>query len=93
MNLTMTQLENCFSTAKNLNYRYVAIQIDILGYDRPETLISPIQNFNRTLQYFKEAYDDNLILKESEGNIRIVNFVMADTYETIEDELFNPYIN
>lgn len=91
MNLTMSQLESCFNAAKSLNYRYVAVKIDIQGYAKPEIIINSIENYDVKLEYYKQAYDNNLILKNN-NSIRIVGFAMGDTFENLEDELI-PYYN
>lgn len=86
MNLTITNLENCFNDAKSLNYTYVAVVVDMQGFEKPEVIINRKENFDEKLAYYKRAYDENLILKSFNG-IRIIGFAYADTFENIEDEV------
>lgn len=86
MNLTMKNLESCFEDAKRLGYEYVAVKIDMRGFKKPEIIINKKENFDDKLDYYKNTYDDNLVLKSFNG-IRITGFIYADTFEDIEDDL------
>ena len=88
MNLTMDNLRNCFNSAKELKYNYVAVKIDMQGFEKPEVIINEKANFDKKLEYYEKAYDDNLVLKSFNG-IRIVGFTFADVYEDIEADLIN----
>lgn len=88
MNLTMQNLKYCFAEAKKLNYNYVAVKIDMQGFEKPEVIINEKANFDKKLEYYEKAYDDNLVLKSFNG-IRIVGFTFADVYEDIESDLTN----
>lgn len=86
MKLTIKNLENCFKSAKRIGYRYVAVKIDMQGFEKPEIIINSRENFDDKLDYYKNAYDENLILKSFNG-IRIIGFTCADTFEDIEEDL------
>lgn len=88
MNLTIKNLEECFTAAKDLGYEYVAVKVDMQGFEKPEIIINKKQNFDAKLDYYKKAYDENLVLKTFNG-IRIVGFTYADTFEDIEDDLID----
>lgn len=86
MNLTIKNLENCFETAIKMGYLYVAVKIDMQGYNVPEIVINSRENFDAKLDYFRKAYDENLVFKNY-PSIRIIGFTMADTFEDIEEDL------
>ena len=86
MNLRIQNLENCLQSAKELGYNYVAVKVDMKGFEKPEIIINSKENFEEKLEYYKKAYDENLILRSFNG-IRIVGFTYGDTFESIEEDL------
>ena len=86
LNLKIQNLENCFNTAKRLGYNYVAVKVDMQGFEKPEIIINSSENFEEKLDYYKKAYDENLILRSFNG-IRIIGFTYGDTFESIEEDL------
>lgn len=90
LNLTARNLINCFETAKRLNYKYVAVKIDMQGFAKPEIIINRKENFDDKLEYYLKAYDENLVLKANNG-IRIIGFMYSDTFEDIEEDLSYEY--
>ena len=86
MNLTIKNLENCFETAIKMGYLYVAVKIDMQGYNVPEIVINSRENFDAKLDYYRKAYDENLVFKNY-PSIRIIGFTMADTFEDREEDL------
>lgn len=87
MKLYMKDLENCFETAIRLSYTYVAVKIDIVGFEKPEIVINSKENFEDKLNYYKKAYDEYLMLVNN-PNIRIIGFAAADTFEDLEELLY-----
>ena len=86
MNLRRENLVNCFTQAEKLNYTYVAVAIDIQGNTQAEIIINHKDNFEAKLNYYLNAYDENLILN-ADNRIRIVGFTMTDTFEQVEEDL------
>lgn len=86
MNLNIESLRNCFETAKKYEYKYIAVKIAMQGFKKPEIIINQFENFDKKLDYYEKAYDNNLILKSFNG-IRIIGFVYGNTFEEIEDKL------
>jgi len=84
--LTMANLERCFESAKEEGYSYVAVKIKMEGFHQPEVIINPNANFDAKLEYYKKAYNDDLILKSFNG-IKIIGFTCGDDYEEIESDL------
>jgi len=59
----MEDLEMVFNYAKEHDYQYVSVMIDIAGYARPETIINPSVNFDQKLAYYKENYREDCFHK------------------------------
>jgi hypothetical protein len=81
--LTMKDLEKCFEEAVVLGEKYVAIKVHMDGFPSDEIIVNDSANFEKKLEYYKSAYDENLNHKFSKG-VSIVGFVSADYYEDIE---------
>jgi len=86
MNLTSENLINCFEMAKAKSMNYVAVLIEMEGFDRPEVIINPLLNFDKKFKYYLDAYDENLNHKHAPG-IKIVGFTYSNNFEDIEFEL------
>ena len=56
------------------------------GFEKPEIIINSKENFEEKLEYYRKAYDENLILRSFNG-IRIIGFTYGDTFENIEEDL------
>jgi len=84
--LTMKNLELCFESAKEQGYLYVGIKIKMEGFEEAEVIINPIANFDKKLEYYKNAYNNDLTLKSFNG-IKIIGFSYGDTYDEIEMDL------
>lgn len=71
--LTMSSLEECFKSGKQLGANFIAVKIQVQGCPKPELIVNPKENFEQKLQYYQNAYTDELVLKTYAG-IRIVGF-------------------
>lgn len=85
MNLRMPDLEAHVKEAVEKNAKYFAIVVSIHG--NKETLINETANAKPKVDYYKVAYSDDLIHKNSEG-IRIVGYTYGNTFHEIEVNLF-----
>lgn len=83
---TIENLEKCFETASKIGANYVGLSIHMEGFPANEVIINPTDNFDKKLEYIKNAYDDVLYHKYSKG-IFIEGFTYGDTYEEIEKDL------
>jgi hypothetical protein len=86
MNLTIENLEKCFQEAINQERKYVAVKIEMQGFEKPEIIINRRENFQTKLAYYKKAYNENLTLKTFNG-IKIVGFTYGDYFDDIESDL------
>jgi len=86
MELSILNLEECFKIAKDEGWKYIGIRIQMEGFQEPEVIINPIENFDAKLAYYKKVYNDDLTLKTFNG-IKIIGFTYGDDYEGIEIDL------
>ena len=84
--LTMKNLENVFETAKKSKNKYIGVKIEMEGFERPEVIINPSENFETKLAYYKKTYDKDLVLKSFKG-IKIVGVINGNDYAWIESSL------
>ena len=84
--LTMANLKACFESAKEQGHSYIGVKIKMEGFEDSEVIINPNANFNKKLEYYKNAYNDDLTLKTFNG-IKIIGFTFGDTYDEIEMDL------
>lgn len=83
--LKLNNLEKCFESAKESNAKYIGVAISVNG-DNPEIIINGRENFENKLNYYKNAYNEELALKNV-PTIKIVGFTYANTFEDIEVDL------
>jgi hypothetical protein len=86
MNLTTTNLENCFNQAAALGVPFVAVKIQMDGFPQPEVIINKAENIESKLEYYKKTYDENLNHKFAPG-IKIIGFTHGDDYGDIQEDL------
>lgn len=87
MKLNINNLENCFNTAFDEGYKYVGIKVAMDGFRKEEVIINSYENFGDKLNYYKNAYNEDLTLKNAPTKIKIVGFTYGDSYSQIEKGL------
>jgi molybdopterin converting factor small subunit len=87
MELTMRGLEEALKTAIGNEIKYFAVLIEIDGFPENELIINRTANFEDKLQYYKQAYKQNLNHK-LQDHIRISGYMMGNTLNGLSD-LFN----
>lgn len=86
MDLKMNNLEICFWSAKRVNAKFVGVKVWTEGMDECELIINPYENIDKKLEYYKTAYNEDLVLKVFNG-VKIVGFTYGDSLEEIEKDL------
>lgn len=86
MKLKIHNLEECFNKAIENNYKYIAVKIKTRNSIGEEIIINPKWNFEAKLDYYKNAYDENLVLRSFDG-IQIVGFTYSNSLKDIEKDL------
>lgn len=86
--MNIKDLELIFKKAKEVNAKYIGVQIYTRGNLRPEIIINHKESFDNKLEYYKKAYTDNLVLKSYDG-ISIKGIAFGNSFKEIEDALIN----
>ncbi|MEG2289563.1 MAG: hypothetical protein RSC24_06310 [Clostridium sp.] len=86
--LKINNLEKCFKEAKKDGVEFVGVLISMDGFEKPEIIINGCENFDKKLEYYKGAYNEDLTLKAAPDKVKIIGFTMGDTFEEIENLLF-----
>lgn len=81
--LTMDHLSNCFDRALEEESKYIGILVQVPDLKRPELIINPAINFEKKLAYYKEAYDEDLVMKRN-PDVKIIGFTHADSFDEIQ---------
>ncbi|WP_312288179.1 hypothetical protein [Terrisporobacter sp.] len=88
MGTQKSKLINCFIKALEEKKKFVAVEIETKDSKEKEIIINPYKNINAKLNYYQNAYDDNLVLKSFNG-IKINNFTSANSLGAIERKLIS----
>ena len=83
------ELIACFEEAKKVNATYIGVTVETRGSKGPEVIINRRENFDSKLEYYKNAYNDDMVLKTYDG-IRITRILYADTFQQLENSLLYP---
>lgn len=86
--LTIQDLETVFAQAIQYKANYIGVRIQMQGYDEPEVIINPRENFETKLEYYKKAYNDDLTLKTFNG-IKIIGCEYGWNFQEISDFLYD----
>lgn len=87
MNLTIQYLVNMFGEARSLGANFIGVKIQMEGFEEPEVIINPSENFYTKLEYYKRAYNDDLTLKAFNG-IKIIDVAYGEDYLEIQEMLY-----
>ena len=82
----LERLEECILTAQECGMKYVGVKVEMLGFNKPEIIINDRDNFREKLEYYKNAYNEDLVLKSFSG-VRIIDFCCGNNFNVIEEEL------
>lgn len=77
------QLKDCFTEAKRLNKKYIAVMVKANDSKRAEIIINYNENIESKLNYYMKAYDENLKLVNA-PSIKIIDFIYSDNLTDIE---------
>lgn len=83
--LTMDNLIDTLFKAKEQEAKFFMVQIKTAGCSELETIINPIENVDAKINYYENAYDEDLKLKANK-DIQIVNFTFAFKWSEIRCE-------
>lgn len=86
--LKKEELIACFEQAKKINAVYIGVIIETRGSEGPEVIINPRENFESKLEYYKNAYNDDMVLKTYDG-IRITKIDYGNSFNQLECSLLH----
>ena len=87
MKLTIDNLERNFYEASIQESKYIGVKIEMFGFESPEIIINDNSNFDKKFEYYRQAYNENLTLKNAPDKIRIIGFTYGNSFEEIEKDL------
>lgn len=87
MGLTLNVLQNCFNAATEGGANFVAVVVTLPGTPGEEVIINGRENFGSKLEYYKNAYNEDLTHKHAAG-VKIVGFTYGDSFEDIYKDLY-----
>lgn len=79
-------LINNFTLAHEEHMNYVAVLIEMDGFEKPEIIINERENFDSKLEYYLKTYDDDLNHKFAKG-IRIIGYTRGKDFDDIQYNL------
>lgn len=88
------QLMDAFKEWVESNVDYFAVSIETKGNPDLEIIVNPFSNLKNKMEYYQNAYDDNLVLKTYDG-IKIVGACGFDNdsdWEDILETLNKPFM-
>lgn len=91
MKLNINNLEKCFYEASNQDKKYIGVKVQMYGFEKDEIIINSNENFDKKFDYYKNAYNEDLTLKNAPDKIKIVGFTFGNTFEEIEKDLMGNY--
>jgi hypothetical protein len=83
--MDLSDLIERFDIAKNEGWKYIGVEIQMAGFLKPEVIINPIENYEKKLEYYKKAYNNDLTLRAFNG-IKIIGVTFGDSYNNIEKD-------
>lgn len=85
-NPTMQEMTEIFEDAKEFGAQYIAVKIEMDGFEKPEVIINEKENLDTKLEYYKDTYNEDLTHKYSKG-IKIINYSYGNSYDEILNTL------
>lgn len=82
-NLEFSQLESVFQEAKEIDANYVAVVVEMEGFNQPEIIINHKDNIEQKLDYYRKTYDNNCIHKHAPG-IKIIAVMYGNNLQKFE---------
>ncbi len=77
------ELVNMFISAMENDYNYIAVYVKVKNSKSFEIIINKKSNFKSKLQYYVDAYDDDLKLKTC-NDIQILNVKKINSFSELD---------
>lgn len=88
MEICITNLEKLFKYARKKDFKFIGVKVWMQGIPKEEIIINTVENFvEGKMDYYKNAYNEDLTLKNAPDKVRIVGFACGVSFDQIEKEL------
>jgi hypothetical protein len=81
--LTLKELEKAFQQAKEGKFKFIGVRYSVEGYDESEISITPLKNFDKKLEYYKQKFDENGFHNYEHG-VRLIEVDFEDFVDALE---------
>lgn len=85
--INLKNLEICFTSAFKSKAKFVAVLIEMEGFEKPEFIVNEYENIQTKLAYYKNTYDEDLNHKFAKG-IKIIGCTYGDSFKQIQEDFF-----
>lgn len=75
--MKLEELMNEFKVAEDNDYLFIGVAVKMPNLNKPEIIINPYSNFKYKKEYYMNAYDENLCLKNN-PEIKIIGAISSD---------------
>jgi len=66
------ELIEMFKKTEKSEAQFIVLEVTMPGFEKPETIVNPVENYDKKLEYILNTYDDDLKHLHSIG-VAIVN--------------------
>lgn len=80
----LKEMLDCFIMGKEEGCEYIGIRVKMERYEGYEIIINPICNADKKIEYYKNAYNEDLTLKNAPNAVKIVDFTYGNSIQEIE---------
>ena len=81
------ELVNMFISAIEQEYKYIVVYVQVKNSKSPEIIINERSNFKEKLDYYVNAYDDDLKLKAC-NDISILNVKKINSFSELDKKSY-----
>lgn len=82
--ITLEALLECFGLAQKEKCEFIAVKVKMTGFEKEEVIINHIDNVIAKSEYYKNAYREDLKLKNAPDAVQIVDFTYGNSFEEIQ---------
>ncbi|MGL4801950.1 MAG: hypothetical protein ACRC18_06765 [Cetobacterium sp.] len=85
--MRLNNLRECFNGAIENGAKFIGVKVWMFGFEECEVIINPVKNFEKKLEYYQSAYNEDLTLKNAPSKIKIIGFTYGGTFDAVEKDL------
>ena len=84
------ELVDCFQEAVDKDANYIGVLISMPGFEKPELIINPYDNFESKLEYYLRAYNEDLTLKTF-NQIKIITCAYGHSLDELNNRIYRKF--